>query len=441
MVLRKIHLYYIFSVCLLFHYIFYHHFNEEFTVTSQSILTSENKIKYHDPYTKPKILVWKKPWNNFPNSPIAFKYCYPNDDCEIEFGNSIFGPSSNQMNTADAIVMLPLWRKGPSTFTQTFGTLEKLRKSGKLLIFFMMESTYYNFNRKVQHTFLTRNKIDFSMTFRSDSSFPYPYGTLISSKMLAFKNKFPEDFEKRVLTTDEINKFYKTHIDDVFRIGKSQGAISLVSNCKGFRRGEVITFFDKYFNWKNGTKALDVFGKCQKKYQPEVSKIRLDNTKNISQSGHQQNSALISRYYFVLAFENSNCTEYITEKFFAHAYMSGTVPVVMGQPRTVYEKIAPGESFVHIDDFGGDWAGLVKYLQKFIGNEKEYRKTFFSWVDDDTVDVSVKFQSVEDLADGYGFCKLCKTLKNRKNGLSGADVLKHDNNDDWWNNKTCESYS
>ena len=282
------------------------------------------------------------------------------------------------MNEADAIIMLPLWGKGPSTFTQTIGTLEKLRKSGKLMIFFMMESNYYDFNRKVQNNFLTKNQIDFSMSFRSDSSFPYPYGTLVSSKMMAFRNKFPEVFENRVLTTDEINKFYKTHIDDVFRIGKSQGAISLVSNCEGFYRGEVITFFDKYFNWKNGTKALDVIGKCQKEYQPEVSQLRLDNTKNISQTRHQQDAALISRYYFVLAFENSNCTDYVTEKFFAHAYMSGTVPVVMGQPRTVYEKLAPGDSFVHIDDFRGDWTRLVKYLQKFIGNEKEYRKQFFA---------------------------------------------------------------
>ena len=47
------------------------------------------------------------------------------------------------------------------------------------------------------------------------------------------------------------------------------------------------------------------------------------------------NMDINNNYYFYLAFENSLCDEYITEKFF-RTLNYNTVPVVMGGPRYIY---------------------------------------------------------------------------------------------------------
>lgn len=45
--------------------------------------------------------------------------------------------------------------------------------------------------------------------------------------------------------------------------------------------------------------------------------------------------SLISQYYFYLAFENSNCEEYVTEKFHNQLKLP-VVPIVM--KRSIYKK-------------------------------------------------------------------------------------------------------
>lgn len=59
---------------------------------------------------------------------------------------------------------------------------------------------------------------------------------------------------------------------------------------------------------------------------------------------------LVRRYQFYLALENSQHTDYITEKLW-NAILAGAVPVVLGPPRQNYERFLPPEAFVHVDDF------------------------------------------------------------------------------------------
>nr|XP_057935254.1 alpha-(1,3)-fucosyltransferase 4-like [Doryrhamphus excisus] len=89
---------------------------------------------------------------------------------------------------------------------------------------------------------------------------------------------------------------------------------------------------------------VDVFGRAGRKL-PE---------------GSMSVIGLVKRYQFYLALENSQHTDYITEKLW-NAVLAGAVPVVLGPARKNYERFLPPEAFIHVDDFP-TVQGLARYL-------------------------------------------------------------------------------
>lgn len=59
---------------------------------------------------------------------------------------------------------------------------------------------------------------------------------------------------------------------------------------------------------------------------------------------------LVRNYQFYLALENSQHTDYITEKLW-NSIEAGAIPVVLGPSRENYERLLPPEAFIHVNDF------------------------------------------------------------------------------------------
>jgi drug/metabolite transporter (DMT)-like permease len=85
-----------------------------------------------------------------------------------------------------------------------------------------------------------------------------------------------------------------------------------------------------------------------------------------------------ARHKFYLAFENSLCDGYITEKAL-RAYEKGMVPVMMGGAgKEDYVRLGlPADSFIHVSDFASP-ALLAAYLQELDRDDAKYR-AYFAW--------------------------------------------------------------
>uniref|UniRef100_A0A915M4F9 Fucosyltransferase n=1 Tax=Meloidogyne javanica TaxID=6303 RepID=A0A915M4F9_MELJA len=83
----------------------------------------------------------------------------------------------------------------------------------------------------------------------------------------------------------------------------------------------------------------------------------------------------VDSHFFYLAFENSVCRHYVTEKFW-YPFRKLAVPVVLSRAALPGLNI-PSDSFIGADDFANA-QDLAKYLIEMSRNEKEYLR-FFNW--------------------------------------------------------------
>ncbi|KAM8819702.1 alpha-(1,3)-fucosyltransferase 4 [Eudromia elegans] len=109
----------------------------------------------------------------------------------------------------------------------------------------------------------------------------------------------------------------------------------------------------------------------------------------------------VAAYKFYLAFENSQHTDYITEKLWRNAFAAGAVPVVLGPRRANYERFIPRDSFIHVDDFASP-RRLAAYL-KFLDKSKASYRRYFAWRNKYEVHVTSFWDE--------HFCKVCEALR------------------------------
>ena len=176
-----------------------------------------------------------------------------------------------------------------------------------------------------------------TMTYRLDSDYPCPYGYLVP--------------RQRPLPT---NPYWD---DPLFpRASKRSLVAWMVSHCSTLSRRERIA------DQLKTHLPLHVYGSCGK-----LTCTRSDEEGCYKRLGQQ--------YKFYLSFENSLCTDYITEKF-SNALKYGMVPVVFGGGN--YSAILPHpRSYIDAREFS-TVAKLAAFLKYLDGNETAYAE-YFQW--------------------------------------------------------------
>lgn len=174
-----------------------------------------------------------------------------------------------------------------------------------------------------------------------------------------------------------------------------------VSNCKRTPSGRM-----NYVKNLQKHIPVDIYGKCG---TLSCHKESYQNTECMQMVGRQ--------YKFFLAFENSLCKDYVTEKIWRALWVK-TVPIVLGAYN--YSKLFPPKSYIDIKDFPST-KDLANFLYKLDQNDNLYNE-YFEWRN--TYYIEKHASSV---------CKICEYLNK-----FGHSRKVYWNMDSFWNrNQDC----
>jgi len=237
------------------------------------------------------------------------------------------------------------------------------------------------------HTQIFHQKhiFNWTATYRSDSTIVAPYERW-------------QYYNENVKRINE-NKNYAEN--------KTKQVAWFVSNC-GARNGRL-----QYARELGNYIGVDIYGACGTKKCPRSEQKRCF-------------SMLNTDYKFYLAFENSNCKEYITEKFFVNGLGHDVIPIVMGARYEDYVKASPEKSFIHVDQFKSP-KELAAYLHELDSDDEKYNE-YFQWKGTGEF-INTKF-----------FCRVCAMIHDTQRRPSQYRSIANVN--EWWRGDgTCVSGS
>ncbi|CAH1800945.1 unnamed protein product, partial [Owenia fusiformis] len=188
--------------------------------------------------------------------------------------------------------------------------------------------------------------------------------------------------------------------------GKSKLAAWIVSHCRTHSRREV------YVKRLQEHVPIDIYGKCGTKKCPNP------------ENQYACLNYVGATYKFYIAFENSDCRDYVTEKVWRNAILKNAVPIVRGVYNN-FKAILPPGSYIHTNDFKNPKA-LAKYLKYLDKNNTAYNE-YFSW----------KLTYMHDRTRNKE-CELCKTLHETKGQVK---TYKNIWNDFYSFKNNCYNYS
>lgn len=227
------------------------------------------------------------------------------------------------------------------------------------------------------------NYFNWTMSYRLDSDFPLPYGSVVKVK------------DHPPAGSPELDKMIKEfgwknqHLAHN-RTNKANAAW-FVSHCATqARRERYAKAMKKYMH-------IDVFGKCAKSFHNKQERKTCSRTNE-----WDCYKMLETNYRFYLSFENSVCRDYVTEKFF-NILRYDVIPIVFnGADLATY---TPPHSAISVFDFDSP-KKLVTHLQE-VSNDDALYASYFWWRQFYEVR-----NSPEDRAQPY--CDLCSRLNSSK---------------------------
>ncbi len=237
-------------------------------------------------------------------------------------------------------------------------------------VFYLLESAE-NTRLDLRHY---ANVFNWTMTYRLDSDVYHPYARFVEKKQAPSPPRWS-------LTSTSLNHRKKE---------KPKLVAWVVSNCYTHSNRETfVGDLQKFI-------PVDIYGFC-------------GDLRCVGETSFECYASLAKSYKFYLAFENSLCLDYVTEKFF-ESLNHDMVPIVYGGAN--YSAHAPPGSYINARDFESAEA-LAKYLHYLDFHPDEYAKYF-------------KWKEQYEVVPSEGWCSLCTKLKKNRGSKSYFNIWK------WW---------
>jgi alpha-1,3-fucosyltransferase len=246
-------------------------------------------------------------------------------------------------------------------------------------------------------------------TFKPDSEVVLNYRPFQSWRKLPLNQFYMNAYKSFFKDKPNNSSFYRDAILSRAKSNTNRSkAFWYVSNClTRSRREDYVNELIKYMD-------IDIFGKCT-------------NFPNIKSDPCQKNNTdecyvdLFRSYKFYLAFENSLCNQYVTEKFWKlyranFLFNVDVIPVVHGSKNSQYEQLTfkyTKKAFVNTENFASP-RDLANYLLTLSRNHSEFVE-YFAWkvrLAEDFANPVAQNDTTPD-SEGSSFCEVCSRLHNK----------------------------
>ncbi len=330
------------------------------------------------------ILLWKNSWGyRFGVGRTAFT----NAGCRISNCLITYNETLMPLDKFDAFVIHPP--------TQTTQWKLKNRRPDQIFVMFSTEPPGHmpDLNK-------FENYFNWTMTYRNGAEFQLKYGEIVPLESAPTSEEEADQMRQQMMA-------YSSQFNPA--AGKTKFAIWLVSNCQArSNRQTYVKILQKYVK-------VDIFskgGRCG-------GKDLCPREKN----GDVCYDDIEKNYKFYLAFENSICQDYVTEKFF-EMMTRNIVPIVLGGAD--YATIAPPHSYINALDYTPHQ--LADYLKELDRNDTMYAE-YFWWKP------HYKVRNLFD-TNREAFCGLCEALHTNTISKRVAKGLKK-----WYiDDSKCNNY-
>ena len=162
---------------------------------------------------------------------------------------------------------------------------------------------------------------------------------------------------------------------------------------------------------------LDVYGACGKKC-----------------GDYATCASYLKKYKFVLAFENSLCWDYLTEKPFTNGLGVGSVPIIATLGNITDPFVLPQGSFIDALNFSTP-SELITYMEMVGSDPKLYNK-FFEWRANWTYRLVSEFEGHVPYSADY-FCPLCHRLHELARYPWLKTII---NYTEWYEREKCQKF-
>ncbi|XP_045213493.2 alpha-(1,3)-fucosyltransferase fut-5-like [Mercenaria mercenaria] len=231
---------------------------------------------------------------------------------------------------------------------------------------------------------LLNGMFNWTVWYRRDATIWWPYG---------MKRPLTKSGKSRVKSQDLVHNNFQN---------KTKGIAGMISNCiDQAQRYKLVYGLQKYLH-------VDMYGQCY------------NNKCGIRKNPLERKcDDMIRKYKFYLAFENSHCKDYVTEKYW-ESLRRGQIPIVNW--RNISTDIVIPNSYINVYDFK-DIKSMSKYIHTVRNNETLYN-SYFGW------------KAKYDYKEHCVTCAICHALNDR---TIKAQVY-HDL-DGWVRDDSCPKFS